>query len=340
MFNSSPPVQEIFSHLGSLNDLASSPDLQDTQWLKGLSAKTCFNECNTNELRVFLKRDDLIDPVVSGNKWRKLKYNCEKALNTSHQTILTFGGAFSNHIVATARAGKLVGLKTIGIIRGEENKPLNETLQTAQENGMELHFISRADYRQKEDPNFIQALRNQFGSFWLIPEGGANYHGFNGCLEITSEIDKEFDIIAISAGTGTTAAGIIASLSDHQRLWVFPALKNGGFIKDNIAKHLNQLYFDTEAVAHDLSKLIIFDEYHFGGYAKVPAVLVHFIQQFYKRTLIKLDPIYTSKMMLGLLDQIVFNKEAHNKSIVAVHTGGIQGAAGIEKKLNTSLYPL
>ncbi|MDC1205209.1 pyridoxal-phosphate dependent enzyme, partial [Salibacteraceae bacterium] len=172
------------------------------------------------QIELWIKRDDLIHPAISGNKWRKLKWNIEKAKDNKKSTVLTFGGAFSNHIAATAFACKQAGLKSIGVIRGEKVEPLNATLVKAQKDGMQLHFVSRAAYVLKKDDDFILGLRNQFGNFHLVPEGGANYYGVMGCMEIAKELDVQPDFFATSAGTGTTATGLLLSATQHQKVMV------------------------------------------------------------------------------------------------------------------------
>ena len=164
---------------------------------------------NNRNIRLFIKRDDLIHPEVSGNKWRKLKWNIENVLETGRDTILTFGGAHSNHIAATAAAAALYQLKSIGIIRGEEADPENPTLSFAREKGMELHRVSRSEYRRKEDRDYIESLRHQFGSFYYIPEGGQNHYGVQGCTELMKELNQNYDRIFVSCGTATTISGMV-----------------------------------------------------------------------------------------------------------------------------------
>jgi len=281
-----------------------------------------------NRIELYLKREDLIHPLVSGNKFRKLKYNLQQAKEHNKKTILTFGGAFSNHILATSAAAKLNDLNSIGIIRGEElggenlEKTLsqNETLRNAKAMGMQLHFIDRESYRDKENTLFIERLKNEFGDFYLVPEGGTNNFAIKGCEEILTKEDESFDVICCPVGTGGTIAGIINSSSDHQKILGFSALK-GDFLKDEVASHVKKNNWE-----------IIID-YHFGGYAKVDKGLIDFINNFKSEYNVLLDPIYTGKMMYGILDMIEKGEFSKNTRILAVHTGGLQGISGINKKL-------
>lgn len=266
------------------------------------------------EVELWLKRDDLIHEEISGNKWRKLKYNVAEAKKQGLHKIVTFGGAYSNHIAATAATGKVLGIDTIGIIRGDEGFE-NKTLNAAKENGMRLHFVSRADYKLKTEPAFIRELENQFGPFYLIAEGGANELGVQGCEEIINEVEEFFDVIAVSAGTGTTAAGMCRMLK-NERLLVFPALKGGGFILEEMKQH---------CTADQIKKVELQLNYHFGGYGKSKPEQMEFMYQFNKEFQIELDQIYTSKMMFGLFDLIKKNHFKKGTKILAIHTGGLQG---------------
>jgi len=296
------------------------------------------------EIELYLKRDDLIHEVVSGNKWRKLKYNIETAVFRQAQsphfpkTILTFGGAYSNHIIATAFACKENGLKSIGVIRGDDpsvlrtsplgkgrNEPLNETLKEAQEYGMQLHFISREEYKRKEEKEFIEKLKNIFGEFYLIEEGGANQLGIEGCNEILQEEKEIYDYICCAAGTGTTLTGLLLSLRENEKLLGFPALKGGEFLREVIEKNISE-YYPTEK--NKMSSLELICDYHFGGYAKVNDELKNFVSDFFKQTEIQLDLIYNNKMMFGLLDLIQKDHFPKKTRILAIHTGGVQGNRG------------
>lgn len=260
-------------------------------------------------IELFVQREDLLHPEISGNKWRKLKYNLKEALS-ENKTILTFGGAFSNHIAATAAAGKDYGVKTIGIIRGDElNEESNATLKKASENGMKLHFVSREEYRKRNDPEYLQDLSNRFNEVFVIPEGGANRLGLKGCTEI---LNDSFDLCFVAAGTGSTAAGIIHS-EKAKTVKVVSSLK-GDFLRKDINSWLGKDY-DWELLT----------DYHFGGYAKYPEDLKKFHEEFETKHNLLLDPVYTSKMFYGAFDYLEKHKNIKNIKVVLVHTGGLQG---------------
>lgn len=279
------------------------------------------------KIELYIKREDLIHPFVSGNKFRKLKYNLAEAKNQKKDVLLTFGGAFSNHIVATAVAGNLNGFKTIGIIRGNElannlenTLANNATLREAHKNGMTFEFVSRIDYRNKLSTDFINQLKEKFGDFYLIPEGGTNELAIKGCAEILTEEDANFNYICCAVGTGGTISGIINSAKNHQKVIGFPALK-GDFLQDEINQFVNKEHWRLQT------------DYHFGGYAKYDEDLISFINNFKKETDILLDPIYTGKMLFGILDVIKKDKFKKGTKILAIHTGGIQGIEGFNQKL-------
>lgn len=287
------------------------------------------------KITLFLKREDAIHPFVSGNKFRKLKYNIQEATKLKKKALLTFGGAFSNHIVATAVAGKSSGLKTIGIIRGEElgqnlNKTIqdNATLREAHNNGMRFQFVSRAQYRQKYSPEFMENINTKWGDFYLIPEGGTNSLAVKGCKEILKKGDQQFHYICLPVGTGGTISGLIHSAEKHQEVIGFPALK-GGFLSEEINKYVSKN-----------GNWSLIEDYHFGGYAKYNEDLVRFINNFQKKTTILLDPIYTGKMIFGILDLIEKGRFKEGSKILAIHTGGIQGIEGFNQKLKEKKQPI
>ena len=278
-----------------------------------------------------LLREDQIHPFVSGNKFRKLKYNIEQAVKDGHNTLLTFGGAYSNHIAAVAAAGKLTGLQTIGIIRGEELSDKiteNPTLSFAQEQGMQLHFIARKAYKGKYEASQIEALKKSFGSFYLLPEGGTNDLAIKGCEEILSEIENSdtFDYICAPVGTGGTIAGLIEASKPNQKILGISALK-GNFQISEVKKYTSKTNFEVT------------DEYCFGGYAKIDLQLVRFINEFYKKTGIPLDPVYTGKMLFGIVDLLKRGYFKKNSRIFAVHTGGLQGIPGMNQRLKKKNLP-
>ena len=274
-------------------------------------------------IRFLVKRDDLNHPVVSGNKFRKLKYNLAQAKLDGHDTLLTFGGAFSNHIYAVSGAGASFGFKTIGIIRGEAHETLNPTLAFVQSQGMHLHYMDRDTYRRKSEPEILEQLEKQFGKCYVLPEGGTNALAIKGCVEIVSEIDQEFDVITCPVGTGGTLSGLISGLNGTKRIIGFSALK-GDFLKDEVHTLLQGI--DVE----NFSNWSIQTDYHFGGYAKVKPELISFIQEFERDHNIPLEPIYTGKMFYGLFDLIRNDFFERGITIMAVHTGGLQGNAGFD----------
>lgn len=287
-------------------------------------------ELISSKVSVFIKREDLIHPIVSGNKFRKLKYNILQAKSQNQDTLLTFGGAFSNHIAAVAFAGKENGFKTIGIIRGDELATKiaeNPTLKFAQECGMQFEFITRDAYRQKSEEFFLENLIKQFGKFYLIPEGGTNALAVNGCQEILTESDSQYDFICCAVGTGGTISGIINSILPHQKVLGFPALK-GDFLKEEI-----RIFAKNE-------KWELITDYHFGGYGKINLELIAFLNLFYKENKIPLDPIYTGKMVFGIMDLIKKDYFPVNSKILIIHTGGIQGTQGMNLKLKIKKLPI
>lgn len=278
--------------------------------------------------KLYILREDLIHPTISGNKWRKLFYNLQEAENQEKNKLLTFGGAFSNHIAATAAAGKQFGFKTVGIIRGEEHLPLNPTLQLALENGMTLKYVSRNFYREeKYNPTFLKQLKDDFDDFYLIPEGGSNTFAVKGCTEITKNIPINYDVICCACGTGGTIAGIIASVDETKEIIGFPALKGGEFLKNDIENLLSK-YEKTFGVDITNKNWSLNTDYHFGGYAKRTSELIDFVANFNDKHNIQLDYVYTGKMVFGIVDKLKKTALFDNKTIIVVHTGGIQGNSG------------
>ncbi|GAA4960260.1 1-aminocyclopropane-1-carboxylate deaminase/D-cysteine desulfhydrase [Algibacter aquimarinus] len=285
---------------------------------------------DNSDVELYVKREDRLHTFVSGNKYRKLKYNLLEADVLGFKTLLTFGGAFSNHIAAVASAGKLLGFKTIAIVRGEELESKvkeNPTLNFAEACNMSLKFITREAYRKKSEKLFLDELKNEFGDFYLIPEGGTNALAIKGCEEILDESDECFDFICCSVGTGGTISGIINCSKPSQQVLGFSALK-GSFLKQDISKFATKTNWDLKT------------NYHFGGYAKINTELVSFINQFKMENNIPLDPIYTGKMMFGifhLIDKKFFPK---GSKILAIHTGGLQGIDGMNLRLKNKNLPL
>ena len=274
-------------------------------------------------ISLYIKREDLLHPYISGNKFRKLKYNLVQAKKEKKETLLTFGGAFSNHILAVAAAGKEKGFKTIGIIRGEELKDKiaeNPTLQKAKDFGMVFEFVDREIFKERGSPKFIQQLTDKFEDFYLIPEGGTNDLAVKGCQEILTGTDEKFDYICCAVGTGGTISGLINCSKNSQQVLGFPSLK-GDFLREDICKFVSKSNWD------------LISAYHFGGYAKVSEELILFINEFYQKYKIPLDPIYTGKMMYGIMDLINRNYFPKNSKILVIHTGGLQGIAGMNNLL-------
>ncbi|HET8809618.1 MAG TPA: pyridoxal-phosphate dependent enzyme [Flavobacteriaceae bacterium] len=278
-------------------------------------------------ISLYLKREDLLHPEISGNKFRKLKCNLLEAKKQGKTKLLTFGGAFSNHILATAAAGKEFGFETIGVIRGEElgeNLPKtlagNPTLKFAVSCGMKLFFLTREEYRQKNSEKTITELEQKFGNFYLLPEGGTNELAIKGCEEILSDEDKNFDYICCPVGTGGTLSGIIRASEKQQQILGFSALK-GNFLPSEIKKFVKKNNWE------------IITNFNFGGYGKVNEELVGFINDFKQKYGVLLDPIYTGKMLFGVFDLIEKGFFKENTRILAVHTGGLQGISGMNKTL-------
>jgi 1-aminocyclopropane-1-carboxylate deaminase len=317
----------------------------------------CF--FSRRNIRFFLKRDDLLNVFfskiifgdhnmtqsVSGNKFRKMKYNLLYMQNTNIKRLLTFGGAFSNHIHATAAAGLLFGIETIGVIRGEEAANLSPTLRFARDCGMVLHFVNRTDYREKEV--LMNSLKAQFGDFYYLPEGGTNDLALRGAAEIVGEIETQLDgippdYISVPCGTGGTIAGIISAANSATHVLGFSALK-GDFLQNEVTNLLNmpQNAVYTEGVLPLISEgekiqnpknWSINTEFHFGGYARWTPELISFINNFKEKHNIALDPIYTGKMVFGLYKLIESGVIPPNSTVVGVHTGGIQGIEGFNQR--------
>ena len=243
-------------------------------------------------IRLDIRREDLIHPTISGNKFRKLKYNLQEAKNIGATSVVTFGGAYSNHILATAYAGKVFGLETIGVIRGLELETKlkdNPTLSLAKRLGMHFHFISRAAYKEKHSIEFLERLKERYNAPYIIPEGGTNILAVKGCEEILGAADQDYDYICCSVGTGGTLAGLIKSAQPHQTVLGFSSLKGQG-LQEDISNFVTSNNWDINC------------DYHFGGYAKINEDLIAFINAFKSDFGVPLDPIYTGKMMFGIID--------------------------------------
>lgn len=286
---------------------------------------------NKHAVQLFIKRDDLIHSIVSGNKWRKLKFNTEMAIQTKRSGILTFGGAYSNHLVATAAAAKEVGLHTVGIVRGEElNAGSNETLRKCVELGMQLVFVSREQYSLRNDRYYWEELLLDHPDHFIVPEGGANYYGIIGCQEILKETPNDYDAVYVAQGTTTTSIGVLFSAHQKTKVHVVPVLK--GF--DSIGEMRSMMnYSGIESSLYEdlLHQVVVCDQYHFGGYGKYTDELLDSMVEFFGQTNVPLDPVYTGKVMYALLDRIHKGLQ-DGQRILFIHTGGIQGGEGIAKK--------
>jgi 1-aminocyclopropane-1-carboxylate deaminase/D-cysteine desulfhydrase-like pyridoxal-dependent ACC family enzyme len=308
---------------------------------KPIIQKLEFPLFKEKEITVSILRLDLIHEQISGNKWFKLKYNLEAARNEGHDAILTFGGAFSNHILATAMVCKLAGVKCIGIIRGEKDSENNPTLSNAKAVGMQLHFVSREDYKRKSETSFVDELHKKFGKFYLIPEGGNNLNGARGCQEILKNISETYHYIFCACGTGTTFAGLAASLKENEKLIGISVLKGEQTMIGEVQNMVNEIRGDNEVListndemlsSEHLTKTGIINEYHFGGYAKHTRELLDFKFEFEKDFNIPLDYVYTAKLFFAVNDLVSKNKIPERSDILIIHSGGLQGNKGYEQR--------
>lgn len=272
-------------------------------------------------VRLFVKREDLNHQTVSGNKWWKLKYNLEYAVHTAHRTILTFGGAYSNHIYSTAAAAADLGLRSIGVIRGEEHASGNHTLRFASAKGMLLHYVDRTTYRDKSSEKFRAHLQNRFGEFYRIPEGGSNLLAIKGCAEFAQQelATIDFDHLYLATGTGGTMAGLICGLAGHRNVVGVSVLKGGNFLAEDIE---NFVIDYSGRSYHNWSLLTAF---HHGGYAKTTPWLTAFIEEMNKCYHLPLDHVYTGKVMWAVFQQIEAGVFKRGETILVLHTGGLQG---------------
>jgi 1-aminocyclopropane-1-carboxylate deaminase len=282
--------------------------------------KLQWEENDAYNISLSVKREDLIHPIISGNKWRKLKYNIKYAKEKKFVGILSFGGAFSNHLAALAFASRSNNLKAIGMVRGDVIDENNPSIQFLKQEGMRLELIDRTSYRNKSEPKFLAELKEKYKDFFIVPEGGSNALALEGVGELVAELDEEpMDYLCVSAGTSYTAIGILTHLtpSKVRKVLVFSSLK-GDFLKAEIEKYKDKIKVDWELIT----------DYHFGGYARIDEALVSFINKFRTATEIPLDPIYNGKMFFGIKDMIQSGKIEKGSSVMAIHTGGLQGVVG------------
>jgi len=280
---------------------------------------------NEKEYEIDVLSDDLNDVKFSGNKLWKLKYNILTARTRKFKILLTFGGAFSNHISAVAEAGKNFNFNTIGVIRGEVFFPLNPTLEFAKGQGMEFLPISRQEYRKKANEDFIASLNERFHFPYIIPEGGTNTLAMKGCAEISEKVAGNYDYICVACGTGGTIAGLVAGAHGKGKVLGFPILKGGDFLRTDIQQLLDDY-------GCDYTNWELFTDYHFGGYAKFKPELVDFINEFKEKQNIQLDPIYTGKMVYGVMDLVKKDYFPKGSKILIIHTGGLQGIEGFNQR--------
>lgn len=281
------------------------------------------------QVSVSVLRLDKIHPVVSGNKLFKLHYFLEEAVAGSHKTIVTFGGAYSNHLAATAHACKILQLKCIGMVRGEKPARLSATLQQCIQDGMQIHFISRLEYAKKADDRFIKTLRSAFKDCIIIPEGGYHPLGARGAALIMNLVkDTGYTHICTATGTETTLAGILMASKPGQKIIGFRVLKG---MADN-----KSAIMQLTGKAGRLENLVIFNNYHFGGYAKKTAGLISFMNQCWLKYRLPLDFVYTAKMFFGVIDAVKSDTFTKGSKILCIHTGGLQGNKSLP--LNTLLF--
>lgn len=295
--------------------------------------KISLAQWESKGLHVFIKRDDLIHKYIQGNKWRKLKYNLLSAKELNKKTLLTFGGAFSNHIHATAAAGNILGFKTIGIIRGDKLPILSPTLAFAQAQGMELVYMNRSEYRQRKNPDFLEAIAQKYPNAYVIPEGGSNMLALKGVGEIITEVRNQKPTEkpttwCVAVGSGGTMAGLIKASSENDTVMGFSSLK-GDFVDAMVADFLDTPY----------SNWSIWKDAHFGGFAKWKPALIEFINDFYNQTSIPLDPIYNGKLWYRLNQLIQDDFFPQGSQIVVIHSGGLQGVDGFRQRFKLELLP-
>jgi 1-aminocyclopropane-1-carboxylate deaminase len=271
-------------------------------------------ESERTHVKVLIRREDQNHSFVSGNKWWKLKYNLLRAIEEKYETIITFGGAYSNHIYATAAACKELSLKSVGIIRGEETLQLNSTLAFAKDCGMTLEYISRDAYRKKSEPEFLKSLQEKFGQCFIVPEGGTNELAIRGSEELGHEILKtDFDYCCLPVGTGGTIVGIINAFDGQRKIIGIPVLKDGGFLNGEIKKYLKA----------DFKNWQLLLDYHFGGYAKTTPELNSFVEH----TTVSGIPtefVYSAKLFWAVRDLLSKKFFERGSTVLLVHTGGLR----------------
>jgi 1-aminocyclopropane-1-carboxylate deaminase/D-cysteine desulfhydrase-like pyridoxal-dependent ACC family enzyme len=306
--------------------------------LPSIEQEVQFEALNEKGIRSFVKRDDLIHDEVSGNKWRKLKWNIRNAIQTERDTLLTFGGAHSNHIAATAAAANVHGLQSIGIIRGEDVDFNNPTISKARAYGMKIHPVSRTEFKSIADRDYIESLRHRFGSFYLIPQGGQNHYGVQGCSEIMTELQRKYDRIFVACGTATTLSGLAVANKSGSLLYGISALKGGDFLLDTVKEYARKTFADAETEEAILDKVHLMTEFHFGGYAKIKPELIDFMRNFTTETGVKLDPVYTGKAAFAMTELAKKIEIPTNEVWLLIHSGGLQGIPAMEEREGINIY--
>jgi 1-aminocyclopropane-1-carboxylate deaminase len=267
-------------------------------------------------------RLDVLHPVVSGNKWYKLKYNMAYAIGQGYNSVLTFGGPYSNHLIATAAAANAYGIKSLGVVRGRDAADkMTQTLKSCEEYGMQLVFVTREDYSKKNDAAWLEALSNEYGAPFIIPEGGANGQGRAGAEEIAGLVTDNYTHICLSVGTGTSFEGIRNGLPETQAVLGYAPMKGGTYLADEISKYVSTGNWQ------------LFDDWHFGGFAKWNDELLAFMNDFYTINEIPLDVVYTAKMMYGIQQQMDAGFFPDDAVVLCIHTGGLQGNSGVAGSL-------
>ena len=290
--------------------------------------KLDLSEFGISNHEVWVKRDDLIHPIVSGNKWRKLKNNIDVFLASKKSHIVSMGGAFSNHLLSLSFICNKYNISNTLLVRGEKPKELNDILLSCLNYNTKLIYTERKQY--SNESWVTDFLANNFQNHFFIPEGGANNLGIRGCAQIINEIDEDFDEIYCEVGTGATLMGIANALKNHQKVIGIVVLKGATQIKENLEfKHQDFIS----------NKTVFLNDYHLGGYAKNSAKLIDFMRLFYSKTGIKTDPIYSGKLFYGLINQLLSDNDKKPKKIIALHSGGLAGIKGFENRYKLSIFP-
>lgn len=277
-------------------------------------------ELERHSIEADVLRLDLVHPQISGNKWLKLRYNLQEAYRQDSRRLLTFGGAYSNHIYAVAAAGQLLDIETIAVVRGERTEPLNATLRFAESTGMHLYFVDRSTYRCKHELWFLEKLKQQFGDFYLIPEGGSNSWGVRGCMELMGEWSHSYDYVLLPCGTGGTLAGVALGLAAHQRVVGVAVLKGGQFLYERVAALQSTLGYEPT------SNLEIWTEYAHRGYARSSPALDAFMAEWASWQSIPIEHVYSAKLFYAFWQALQNNYFVAGCRVLLIHTGGLRSA--------------